>query len=151
MPQHLENWVEDVSRGRLIREIETVQSEWPAHTSATFLAAANTSGYETPSQASIFLLLSVPSGFWFKMRTLIVDNETAVMNNLEFYCGSGMATPGAATQSIFAMHIGGNETQFIGLDCITVGKDLYVYASHSNCHVRVGGFLIASGNEYGQE
>ena len=147
MPQYLEVWVEDSSRGRLVREIEPIQSEYPAHTSATIAAAANTSGYETPSQASTFLLLSVPSGFWFKFRTLIVDNETAVTNNLEFYCGSGMATPGAATQSLFAMHIGPNETEFIALDCITVGRDLFVYASHSNCHIRVGGFLVPSGPE----
>jgi len=141
---HLENWVEDSSRQRLVREIDVIQSEWPAHTSACVAAAAQTSGYATPNSGSASLILAVPSGTWFKWRTLIVDNETAVMNTLAFYAGG---SAGIATQSIFQMHIGGNETQFIALDCITFGRDLWANANVGNAHIRVGGILVGSGPE----
>jgi hypothetical protein len=141
---HLENWVEDSARQRLVRSIDPIQSEWPAHTSATVAAAANTSGYATPNSGSASLILAIPSSKWFKWRTLIVDNETGVTNTLAFYAGGSAA---AATQSIFQMHLNGNETQFIALDCITVGRDIWANAAVGNAHIRVGGLLVQSGPE----
>lgn len=148
---HLEQWMEDSSRQRLVREIEPIQSEWPAHTSAVVAVAANTSGYATPTSGSLVLLLSVPSSRWFKWRTMVIDNETLVTNFIDFYTGAAVANPAGATQSVFAMHIGPRETEFIAMDNITCGQDLYANASTGNCHIRVGGLLIQSGPEYGQE
>lgn len=141
---HVENWVYDTARQRLVRETDVIQSEWPAHTSATIAAAANTSGYATPNSGSASLILSIPSSKWFKWRMLIVDNETTVTNQIEFYAGG---SAGVATQSIFQMHIGGNETEFIAMDCITIGRDLWANADTGNAHIRVGGILVESGPE----
>lgn len=146
---NLEAWVEDTARQRLVRETDLVQSEWPAHTSATVAGAANTSGYATPNSGSASLILSVPSSRWFKWRMLIVDNQAGQNNHVDFYAGGSAA---AATQSIFGMTIGPNATEFIALDCITVGKDLWAnVTSAGNVGIRVGGILIQSGPEYGQE
>jgi hypothetical protein len=141
---NLENWVEDTARQRLVREINVIQSEWPAHTSACVALAAQTSGYATPNSGSASLILSVPSSKWFKLRYLIVDNETAVTNGIQFYAGG---SAGVATQSLFQMHVGPYETPFIAMDCITVGRDIWANADVGNAHIRVGGILVASGPE----
>jgi len=147
MPRYSENWLEDTSRQRLVRETDVIQSEWPAHTSATIAAAANTSGFVSPASMSGSIVLAVPSSKWFKWRTLIIDNETTVMNQIHFVAGIGASTAAIATQSIFAMHLTANETQFIALDNITIGRDLYAIASVAGAHIRVGGLLVQSGPE----
>lgn len=144
---HLENWLEDTARQRLVRETDTLQSEWPAHTSATIAAAANTSGYVSPASMSGSIALAIPSSRWFKWRTLIIDNDTLVTNQIHFVTGAGASTAALATQSIFAMHIGPRETEFIAMDNITIGQDLYAIASTAGAHIRVGGILITSGPE----
>jgi hypothetical protein len=79
---------------------------------------------------------------------LIIDNQSAVNAHVDFYSGGSAAI---ATQSIFGMTINGNTTEFIALDCITVGRDLWANANTGNINIRVGGIMLMSGAEYGNE
>jgi hypothetical protein len=138
MPQ-LEKWVQDTARDRIARELDPIQSEYPAHT-----GSAIASGYCTPNIGTASLLLSVPSKTWFKPRTLWIDNEAVGNAHLMLYAG-GSAADASASQGGIAVN--GNATLFVALDCITTGNDLWVDATVASCHVRVGGILIASGPE----
>lgn len=138
MPLFIENWVEDKARGRIVREMDAIESEWPAHT-----GSAIASGFRTPTSESCSILLSIPSGMWFKPRTLWVDNENTVMNRIYLYVGSQ-----GASGSIGGLWIQPRDTQFIALDGITCGgEDIYVSCLAASVHVRIAGILIESGPE----
>lgn len=139
MPLYLEKWVEDKARRRLTRETDIIETEWPAHT-----GSAVASGYFHSADPYCTILMSVPSGFWFKPRMVWLRNSAANNNELHLYNGGSLLSC-SATIGGFFVPVGDN--QFIGLDCITVGKDIWASALHSGMAVRIGGLLIQSGPE----
>lgn len=136
---NLESWVMDTARGRKVREESAIQSEWPAHSTSGVA-----SGYRTPASASCSILMSVPSSRWFKPRMLIVDNENIAQNRINLYL-YGSATDASA--SIFGLWVEQRVTEFIALDGLTVGGDIWVSCLLASCHVRIAGILLASGPE----
>lgn len=135
----ISKWVEDKARSRVVREMDTIESEWPAHT-ATGVA----SGFRTPTSLECSILLSVPSSRWFKPRQLWVDNENIIMNRIYLYVlGSGAS----CSASLGGMWIQARETAFVAFDGITVGGDIYVSCLIASCHVRISGVLLGSGPE----
>ena len=132
-------WLEDKARGRMVREMDVVESEWPAHT-ATGVA----SGYCTPTDHSCSILLSVPSSRWFKPRMLWVDNENTAKNRIMLYVG-GNGT--SCSASIGGLWMDPVTTEFVAFDGITVGGDIWVSCLIPSCHVRITGILMDSGPE----
>lgn len=142
MPEFIQKWVEDKARGRIVQETGVVESEWPAHT-----GSATASGYYFYSGAvseSAVLLLSVPSSRWFKPRMLWVKNNNTVINELAFYEAGSAASCSATIQGLW---IGPRETEFIALDGITIGGDMWMSGFVASCAVRVAGVLVNSGPE----
>lgn len=138
-PGFIESWVEDKARQRLVRDMSVIESEWPAHT-----GSALASGFRVPTSESCSILLSVPSSRWFKPRMLWVKNNNTQMNELNFYT-LGSADDASAT--LGGLWIGPRETQFIALDGLTVGQDLWVSCLVGSCEVRIAGILVKSGPE----
>lgn len=139
----VQTMVQDKARQRIVTDIALIESEWPAHTPA---GIASISGYATiAGTGSGGLLLSIPSSTWFKPRMIVVENQSAALNHIWFYEGGSQS---ACSGIVFPMYIEGRTTNFIALDCITVGKDLWVQAETvGNLHVKVGGILLPSGAE----
>lgn len=138
----MQNMVEDKARQRVTRDTDLIESEWPAHTPA---GVASCSGYALPVSGSGAVVMTVPSSRWFKPRTIIVDNQNAALNHLAFYQGGSAS---ACSGYLFGMYIDGHTTQFIGLDCITAGKDIWVQAETvGSTAIYMGGILIPSGLE----
>jgi hypothetical protein len=135
-----EQMVQDKARNQMVRETAMIESEYPAHTPA---GITSQSGYCVPTSGSAAILLAIPSGTWFKPRTLIVDNQNALQNHLVFYeGGSASACSGILIPGIY---VDGKSTAIIALDCLTAGKDIYVQAETvGNTAVRIGGILVAS-------
>ncbi len=136
---NMDKWVMDLARGRKVREESQIQSEWPAHSTSGVA-----SGYRTPASASCSLLMSVPSSRWFKPRMLVVDNENTNINRINLYLYGSAAD---ASASIFGMWIGDRATEFVALDGLTVGGDIWVSCLLASCHVRIAGILLGSGPE----
>ena len=139
MPQFIEKWVEDTARHRIIREIGTLESEWPAHG-----GSGVESGFCTPDSESCSILLSIPSSRWFKPRFLWVDNRSNVKSRITLYVTASAAD---ASATIGGIWIGARETAFIALDGITVGTDIWVTADDEPISVRIAGILLNSGPE----
>lgn len=139
MPFFMEKWVEDKARNRIIREVGIIESEWPAHT-ATGVA----SGYCVPDSGSASLLLSIPSATWFKPRMFWIFNSNSNPQELHFYVGG---SAGSCSATLQGMYLQAWDTQFVALDGITLGADLYAQATRTGAKVRVGGVLLASGPE----
>lgn len=133
--------VEDKARQRTVRDVALLESEWPAHTPA---GVTSISGYATPNSGSASLLLSIPSSMWFKPRTLIVDNTSGVQGHILFTEGGSTS---ACSGVLFPMYVDARTTVFIGLDCITCGKDLWVNPDGGGITVKIGGILLPSGPE----
>lgn len=140
MPGFLENWVYDTARNRVVRGESLIQSEYPAHS-----GSAMASGFLAPAVGSASILLSIPSSRWFKPRTLILNNNNNVQNQVYLY-GGGSAASCLAT--IAGIWVGPRETGFIALDGITVGGcDLYASTLQASMEIRVAGVLLRSGPE----
>ena len=139
MPQFIEKWVEDTARHRIIREIGTLESEWPAHT-----ASGVASGMVLGDSGSCSLLLSVPSSRWFKPRTLWIQNSAGIQNEMMIYVGG---SAGSCSATLGGAFVPAWDTQFVALDCITVGGDLWVGNSVGHLRVRIAGILCNSGPE----
>jgi len=139
MPLYLEKWVEDKARRRITRETDIIETEWPAHT-----GSATASGMFHSVDPYCTILLSVPSGFWFKPRMAWLRNSTPKTGELHLYTGGSLASCSATIGGFF---LPAYDTQFIGLDCITVGRDIWASALYSGLAVRIGGLLIQSGPE----
>jgi len=141
MPGFLENWVEDKARNRIVREIGPLQSEWPAHT-----GSAVASGYLASLElGSCACLLSVPSSRWFKLRTLWITNNNAVMNKILLYTGG--SNVGDVSGSLGEIWVGPRTTEFIAIDGITFGGDLHASCLVESIGIRVAGILLSSGPE----
>lgn len=140
MPQFVEKWVEDTARQRLVREESAIQSEYPAHT-----GSAMASGFCIPNSGSCSILLSIPSSRWFKPRTLWIHNRENAGTELQFFT-AGSAADASAT--IGGIWLGPRETQFVALDGLTVGQDLWAMnVSGASALIRVAGMLLNSGPE----
>lgn len=140
MPGFLENWVTDSARDRVVREESQIQSEWPAHS-----GSAVASGFRAPTVGSASILLAIPSSRWFKPRTLWLNNNNNQANLVNLYVGG---SAGDASATIGGIHINGIETQFVALDCFTVGgADIYCSALLGSIEMRIGGLLFESGPE----
>lgn len=139
----IQTMVQDKARQRVITDIALIESEWPAHTPA---GITSISGFcSVAGTGSGALLLSVPSSTWFKPRMFIVDNQSAAMNQIWFYEGGSQS---ACSGIMFPMQIDGKSTVFLGIDCITTGRDLWVQAiTVGNLYVKVGGILLPSAAE----
>lgn len=134
-----EKFVEDKARGEVVREVGLIESEWPAHT-----GSGVASGYRLPDAGSCSILLSIPSGMWFKPRSLWVDNYGASKDRIVLYL---LGSAGDASATIGGIWVGGNDTGFIPLDTLTVGQDIWVSGNLGSVAVRIGGILLASGPE----
>lgn len=132
----IQRWVQDLARGRSVKEESIFQSEYP--TNATSGVA---SGFRIPTSESCSILLSIPANKWFRPRMLWVDNMNTQMNRIALYVlGSGAS----ASATIGGLWIGPRETEFIAMDGLNVGGDIYVSCLVASCAVRVAGVLIDS-------
>jgi hypothetical protein len=103
----IDQMVEDKARNRVVREIAMVDSEWPAHTGA---GLASCSGYATPVSGSGAVVVRVPSGFWFKPRTVWLDNQNAALNHITLYEGGSAS---ACSGVIGGIYVDGHTTNFV--------------------------------------
>lgn len=138
---HLELWIEDKARQRLVREMDPIQSEWPAYQASLFGSAAN--GFiDAVGSGSGSMLISVPSSRWFKPRTLWLWNGHSQNNILLMYLGG---SGGSCSATIGQIHISPLATEFIALDAITVDEDIFVSVLRASLGVRIAGILLDSG------
>lgn len=142
MPQFIQKWVEDKARGQITQEVGVIESEWPAHT-----GSATASGYYFYSGAvseSAVLLLSVPSSRWFKPRMLWINNMHNLANELTFY---EMGSAASCSATIQGLRMLPQTTEFIAMDGITIGGDMWMSGLLDSIAVRVTGILVNSGPE----
>jgi len=140
MPK-IETWVEDSARHRIVREMDVVQSEWPAYQASLLGSAAH--GYIGGIvSGSGSILLSVPSSRWFKPRTVWLWNGNVAQNGLFMYVGG---SGGSCSASLGVIYVGPYETGFVAVDTITVDGDIWVSCLKPSLGVRIGGVLLNSG------
>jgi len=140
LPKLISKWVWDTARNRKVKEIDPIQSEWPAHT-ATGLA----SGFQVADRGSASILLSIPSACWFKPRMFWLTNYGTLQDKVNLYVGGSAASCSATIGQIW---VGANDTVFVAMDGLTVGQDLWLSGGVSgSIGVRVTGILLGSGPE----
>lgn len=139
MEGFVENWVEDTARGRIVRSVGLIESEYPAHT-----GSAVASGFRAPASASCSILLSIPSATWFKEPRLWITNNNTVQNVAEFYL---MGSAGDASATIGGIRINPLDTVFIDFPGLVVGEDIWVSCLVASLEVRIAGILCQSGPE----
>lgn len=99
-----------------------------------------TSGVANMSTASVYQVLSAFSSYWFKLETVIIDNQIGVNNKVVFYNGP------SASATAFAIQIKPSDTVILGKDQLRglwFTSGVFVSNLQSGT-VRVGGKLIAS-------
>lgn len=139
---HIDQWVEDGARGRMVPRIGLVESEYPAHA-----GSGMASGFIALGPSAAGLALSVPSGFWFKPRTIMAICNSGSISSpqvgvLAMLAGGSMGDA-SATIMFFALP---SFPAPIQLDGVTVGRDVYFSAGPTGVSavVRVAGILVAS-------
>ena len=139
-PMFFEKWAEDSARGRIVREIDPIQSEFPAHS-----GSGVASGFQVADFGSASILLSIPSSTWFKPRMLWLTNYGAVKDKINLLVGGSVASCSATLGQIW---VEGNDTAFIAMDGVTVGLDLWASGGTvGSIGVRIAGILVQSGPE----